>query len=169
MSRWYSLILIIAFITLAYASGGEVPFTSRGIATLPGKNICDLQGQFPAGVAVYLDYQKEHLIDYRERNGIHAAFLLGKPLSPDCGIVDAVLDLTEIRRKGEHLEFKCYTNHEGGTTWGKWGHIIGLADNEDGHKRFVKARLAWRVNIEKKRFEEIKNSVVRCDTSGYTN
>jgi|GEM_PF-3677033 len=94
-------------------------------------------------------------------------FLLGKPLLGRCGIVNAVLDLTSVVNTDESVEFKCYTNNEGGTTWKKWGHIVGLANNENGKKRYVKARLAWRVNVKEKRFETIENKVVTCDTTGY--
>lgn len=115
---------------------------------------------------MYLDFAKEHAVQYRERDGIIAIFLLSKP-TLHCGIVEAGLDLTPVIRKGETVEFKCYTNHEGGTTWGKWGHIVGLANNHAGQKRFVKARLGWRVNIINKRFDPIMGEAVRCDTSGY--
>lgn len=115
---------------------------------------------------MYLDLHKQHAVQYRERGGIIAVFLLSKPTA-QYGLVDAVLDLTPLIKTGESPEFKCYTNHEGGTTWGKWGHVIGLADNESGKRRFAGARLAWRVNIEKKRFEEISEKT-QCDTSGFS-
>lgn len=167
MSRWLLIIVGTLLIPFASANGGDIPFTSAGIATLSGKNICDLQGEFPVGVAVYLEHRKQHALDYRERDGVYAVFLLSRP-SANCGLVDAVLDLTPLIKAGESMEFKCYTDHEGGTTWGKWGHIIGIANNQNGRKRFVRARMAWRVNIKKKRFEEIKGEKVECDTSGYS-
>jgi len=149
-----------------YASGGQVPFTAAGIMSLTGKNVCTLEGDFPEQFGVYLDHKKEHAVQYRERNGIIAIFLLSRP-SLRCGVVDAALNLTPLIRTGETVEFKCYTAHEGGTTWGKWGHVIGLANNENGTERFVKARLAWRVNVKDKRFEELKETVT-CDSSGYS-
>jgi hypothetical protein len=149
------------------ASQGVVPLTPAGIASLPGKDVCSLGEEFPKQLGVYLDLAKAHAVQYREQNGITAIFLLSKPTT-HCGIVDASLDLTPLIRKGETVEFKCYTNHEGGTTWGKWGHVVGLANNREGQKRFVKARLAWRVDIENKRFQAITGEAVRCDTSGYT-
>ena len=118
-------------------------------------------------MSLRLDHKKEHAVQYRERDGIIAVFLLSRP-TLHCGVVDAALDLTPLIRKGEAVEFKCYTDREGGTTWGKWGHVVGLADNQGGRKRFVTARLAWRVNINEKRFEEMKGEAVRCDTSGST-
>jgi hypothetical protein len=169
-NRTIPIILIAVgtlLISFASASGGEIPFTQQEFASLRGKDICDLQGEFFVRVGVYLDHRKHYLLDYRERDGVYAVFLLSKP-SPNCGIIDAILDLTPLKRTGESMEFKCYTRHEGGTTWGKWGRIIGLADNKQGKKRFVKARMAWRVNVKKKRFEEIKGEKVECDTSGYT-
>ena len=167
MSRWHVMILGILLISSYYsASAGDIPFTPAGLASLRSKNICDLQGEFPIGVAVYLDRQKENAIDYRERDGVYALFLLSKPLQR-CGIVDAVLNLTPLIKQGEKAEFKCYTDREGGTTWGKWGHVVGLANDQGGTKPVVKARLAWRVNIKEKRFEEIHGPTVRCDTSGY--
>lgn len=166
MSRWLLTIVGTLSISFAFANGGDLPFTSAGIALLKGKNICDLQGEFPVGVAVFLDHQKKHTLDYRERDGVSAVFLLSKP-SVNCGLVDAVLDLTPLIKTGETLEFKCYTSKEGGTTWGKWGHVIGLANNQQGKKRFVRARLSWRVNLKEKRFEEIKGEKVECDTAGY--
>jgi hypothetical protein len=84
-------------------------------------------------------------------------------------MVDAALDLTPLIHKGESVEFKCYIGREGGTVPGKWGHIIGLANNREGSQRFVKARLAWRVDIDQKRFEETRGESAVCDTSGYTN
>ena len=125
---------------------------------------------------MYLDLAKRHLVDYMERDGVVGVFLLSKPTlvfrsnkpTLTCGTVDASLDLTHLIRKNETLAFKCYTAHEGGTTWGKWGHVIGLADNENGAKRFVKARLAWRVDVKVKHFDEIRSQSVTCDTSGYT-
>jgi hypothetical protein len=160
-------IVVMLFTSFESANGGEVPFTREGIASLKGKNICDLQGEFFVGTGVYLNYQKQYVLDYRTRDGVDAVFLLSKP-SQDCGIVEAVLDLTPLIKTGENMEFKCYTKHEGGTTWKNWGRIIGLADNQQGRKRFVKARMAWRVNVKEKRFEEIKDEKVECDTAGYT-
>jgi hypothetical protein len=167
MFRWYSMMFGIVSIAVSCANGQQVPFTSAGIASLRGKDVCKLQGEFPKRLGVYLDHRKEHAIQYREADGVTAIFLLRKPLSDDCGIVDAVLDLTPLIKVGESPEFKCYTGNEGGTTWGKWGHVVGLANNHGGTKRRVKARLAWRVNIGEKRFEEIDDKTVECDTSGY--
>lgn len=124
---------------------------------------------------MYLDHAKRNLVEYMERDGVVGAFLLRNPTlvfrsnqpTLTCGVVDASLDLTHVIQKSESLIFKCYTAHEGGTTWEKWGHIVGLADNDNGRKRFVKARLAWRVYVKEKRFEEIKWESVTCDTSGY--
>jgi len=167
MSRWLLTIVGTLLISFASANEGDIPFTSAGIASLRGKNICDLQGEFPVGVAIFLDHKKQYVLDCRERDGVYAVFLLSKP-SKNCGLVDAVLDLTPLIKAGESLEFKCYTGTEGGTTWGKWGQIIGLANNQQGRKRFVSARLAWRVNVKEKRFEEINGEKVECDTAGYT-
>ena len=124
---------------------------------------------------MYLDHAKRYSVDYRERDGVVGAFLLSRPTlifrsgkpTLTCGVVDASLDLTRVIRKGEDVEFKCYTTHEGGTTWGKWGHIIGLADDDNGLKRIAKARLAWRVDVVQKRFEQLKNEPVTCDMTGY--
>lgn len=161
----FTLMLLPAL--FEYASSGNVPFTPTGIASLKGKNVCDLQGEFYSGVGVYLGMKKEHSLHYRERDGVIALFLLSKPSLPNCGIVDATLDLTQLTRPGEKPEFKCYTDREGGTTWEKWGQIVGLANNDRGQKRFVRARLAWRVDVAKKQFEAMKGKTVRCDTSGY--
>ena len=171
MHRNRLFMLVVAFTLIcvlphANASGGEVPFTPAGIASLKGKDVCNLEGEFPEQSGVYLDLRKEHAVQYRERDGVIAVFLLSSP-TLRCGVVDASLDLTSLIRKGETVEFKCYTNREGGTVWGKWGHIVGLADNQRGLKRFVTAHLAWRVNIKEKRFEQLKDKVVHCDTSGY--
>jgi hypothetical protein len=143
-----------------------IPFTPEGIRSITGKNVCDFQGEFPEQDGVYLDGQKNILVHYQQRNGVIAVFLLSRPTGR-CGVVDAALDLTPLIRKGESVEFKCYTAHEGGTTWEKWGHVIGLANNENGLKRFVKARLAWRVNTQERQFQELKGQSVTCDTSGY--
>lgn len=166
MSRWLLTIVGTLSISLAFASAGDIPFTSAGIALLKGKNICDLQGEFYVGASVYLDHKKTYALDSRVRDGVHAVFLLSKPTA-NCGLVEAVLDLTPLIETDETLEFKCYTSKEGGTTWGKWGHVVGLANNQHGKKRFVRARLAWRVNVKEKRFEEIKGEKVECDTAGY--
>ena len=148
------------------ASQGVIPLTPAGIASLPGKDVCSLGEEFPKQSGVYLDMAKAHAVQYREQKEITAIFLSSKP-TDHCGIVDASLDLTPVIRKGETVEFKCYTNHEGGTTWGKWGHVVGLANNNKGQKRFVNARLAWRVDTETNRFLPITGEAVRCDTSGY--
>jgi hypothetical protein len=115
---------------------------------------------------VYLDGRKEHAVKYLERDGTTVVFLLGKPLSDNCGIVDAFVDLTPLIKSGENAEFKCHTDTEGGATWKKWGHVIGLANNQRGRMRFATARLAWRVNVNQKRFDPIKKPV-HYDTSGY--
>lgn len=143
-----------------------IPFTPAGIRSMNGKNICDFQGKFLYASDVYLDRARSYSVDYRERDGVFAVFLLSKPTG-HCGIVDAALDLTHLIRKGEGIEFKCYTRQEGGTTWGKWGHVVGLADNHNGQERFAHARLAWRVDIKEKRFEGLEGQPVTCDTSGY--
>ncbi|MBI3555431.1 MAG: hypothetical protein HY074_04110 [Deltaproteobacteria bacterium] len=166
MSRWLALISFLALFPFTYAMGDKVPFTSKGFASLKGKNMCTLEGEFPKELGVFLDLHKKHAVHYRERDGVIVVFLLSRP-TLRCGVVDAVLDLTPLIRPGESPEFKCYTSHEGGTTWGKWGRVIGLADNQRGTNRFVKARLAWRVNIRDKRFEEIRGEKVECDTTGY--
>lgn len=156
----------------------RIPFTPDGIRSILGENLCDFQGEEWQGTyGVYLDLAKRHLVDYRERDGVVGVFLLSKPAlvfrsnkpTLTCGTVAASLNLTYLIRKNETLAFKCYTAHEGGTTWGKWGHVIGLADNDNGLRRYVRARLAWRVKVNEKRFEEIKGQSVTCDTSGYDN
>jgi hypothetical protein len=136
--------LLVAFLGICYASllfaaQGEVPFTPARIASLTGKDICSLGEAFPKQLGVYLDLEKRHAVQYREKNGIVAVFLLSSP-TPHGGMVDAILDLTPTIRKEETVEFKCYTNGEGGTTWGKWGHIVGLAYNRAGKEQLVKAR-----------------------------
>jgi hypothetical protein len=145
----------------------EIRFTPDGIRSIYGKNVCEFQGEFPNQLGVLLDRRNEHAVQYRERDGVKAVFLLSKP-TPRCGVVDAALDLTPLIRKGETVEFKCYTQDEGGTTSEKWGHIVGLANNGNGLKRLVTARLAWRVDLSRKHFEEIRSASVTCDTSGYT-
>jgi hypothetical protein len=143
-----------------------IPFTPEGIRSITGKDVCDFSGQFPEQFGVYLDGKKDNVVHYQQRDGVIAVFLLSKP-SGRCGLVDAVIELTPLVRKGENVEFKCYTAHEGGSTPGKWGHVIGLADNKNGLRRFVKARLAWRVNTQERQFQELKGQSVTCDTSGY--
>jgi hypothetical protein len=164
-----TLAVVLIWIGSALTARGQdkIPFTPTEIAASLGKDICSFGEQFPKQEGVFLDSANQHAIEYREHDGIIGVFLLSKPTT-HCGIVDARLNLTPQIRKGETVEFKCYTNREGGTTPGKWGHIIGLANNHSGQKRFVKARLAWRVDIENKRFEPITGEVVQCDTSGYT-
>src|SRR6267143_5375428 len=163
------LVSILGVLLSIFALGQTTrrfPFTAKGIRSIVEKNVCDFQGEFPEQDGVYLDGRKENAVHYQQREGIVAVFLLSRP-NGRCGVVDAALDLTPLVRKGETVEFKCYTAHEGGTTWGKWGHVIGLADNENGLKRFVRARLAWRVDVKEKRFEELKGQPVTCDTNGY--
>jgi F0F1-type ATP synthase membrane subunit c/vacuolar-type H+-ATPase subunit K len=155
----------VAFAVLGRASGQGISFTSAGIASLRGRDICSLQGEFPKHFGVYLDDKKEHSVVYRERDGVIALFLVGESQpSQDCGIVDAVLDLTPLVRKGEEPLFKCHVNSEGRT---RWGHVVGLGDNQSGHKRFLTPRLAWRVDTKEKRFDKITEEAVSCDASGY--
>jgi hypothetical protein len=159
------LTVSLANLTSGQTTDQGVPFTSAGIAALPGRDICDLQGEFPKQFGVYLDDQKDHAVDYRERDGVIALFLLEKSLAPKyCGIVDATLDLTTLRKGEETPLFKCHVNSEGRT---RWGRVVGLGDNQRGHKRFLSPRLAWRVNAKEKRFDEIKDEPVSCDASGY--
>ncbi len=167
MLRWQVLVLAVTSIVAGHLRAQEVPFSSNGMATLIGRNICEIQGEFPKSMGVYLDRQKQHAVQYRERDSIVAIFLLSEPSSPKCGIVDAYLDLTPLVKSGETPEFKCFAGTAGGTTWGRWGHIVGLADNHGGKKRFVRARLAWRVNVAAKQFEPITAKTVTCDTRGY--
>ena len=47
------------------------------------------------------------------------------------------------------------------------GHVVGLADNDQGNKRFVTARLAWRINTKENQFEEIIGEPVSSDTTVY--
>lgn len=155
----------ITFAVLGRANGQGVSFTSAGIASLPGKDICSLQGELPKRFGVYLDDKKEHSVEYRERDGVIALFLLAESQPPQyCGIVDAALDLTPIIKSGEEPLFKCHVNSEGRT---RWGRVVGLGDNRRGHKRFLTPRLAWRVNTKEKRFDEITGEAVTCDASGY--
>ena len=114
-----------------------------------------------------LDFNKQYTVEDRESDDVVGVFLVSNR-KLRCGIVEASLDLTRVIRKKETVAFKCYTAHEGGTTWPKWGHVVGLADNDNGLKRFVQARLAWRVDVKERRFEELKGQSVTCDTSGDT-
>jgi hypothetical protein len=165
----WSISILGALLSIGAALGqtaSGVPFTAAGIRSITGKNVCDFQGKFPDQFGVYLDGRKDNAVHYQQRDGVMALFLLAKPTGR-CGVVDAVLDLTPLVRKNENIEFKCYSAREGGTTSKEWGHVIGLADNKNGRRRLVKARLAWRVNIEEKRFEDLEGQSVTCDTSGY--
>lgn len=162
-----ALVLVLPFVCtgLRQTTSQGVPFTSTGIASLPGHDICSLQGEFPDQFGLYLDDKKEYAVQYRERNKFIAVFLLENSLPPDyCGTVDAALDLTPLRKKGEDPLFKCHVNSEGRT---RWGRVIGLDNNQRGHKRFLSPRLAWRVNTKEKRFDAIKGETVSCDASGY--
>lgn len=144
-----------------------IPFTAAGIRSIVGKNVCQFSGwRSFEGDGVYLDFNKLHSVDWAVHDGVSAVFILSKP-TDHCGIVDAALDVTHLTRKGESVEFKCYTGHEGGTTWGKWGYVIGLANNENGTRRIARARLAWKVDVLEKRFEELKGQSVTCDMTGY--
>jgi hypothetical protein len=166
---WFVLILGV-LLSICVARGettNGIPFTPEGIRSIPGKDVCDFSGQFPEQFGVYLDSRKGNAVHYQQRDGVVAVFLLSKPTGR-CGVVDAVLDLTPLVRKGENVEFKCYTTREGGTVPGKMGHVIGLADNKNGLRRFVRARLAWRVSTQERQFQELKGQSVTCDTSGYT-
>jgi hypothetical protein len=172
-SRSLSLSVLSTIVGLASAcafsqTANRVPFTPQGISSIRGRNICDFQGEFPERFGVYLDLAKKHSVDYQKRDGVIAVFLLSNP-DNDCGVVDAALDVTRLIQKGEDIEFKCYTSNEGGTTWGKWGHVVGLANTHNGTLRTAKARLAWRVNTGEKRFEELTGQTVTYDTTGYEN
>lgn len=155
--------------SLGQTTAHKIPFISAGIRSIVGRNICDFEGQQTmAGVGVDLDLKKDYAVEdlVSDDSAVWGVFLIRKP-TLRCGIVDASLDVSFLIRKGEEVAFKCYTAHEGGTTWPKWGHIIGLADNQNGTKRVAKARLAWRVDVKEKRFEELKGRSVTCDMTGY--
>ena len=161
-----SILLALIPVSALSQTEGRVPFTPAGIKSIRGRNICDFQGKYFEGVGVYLDRDRTYSVDERKRDGVDAVFLLSSP-TEHCGTVESFLDLTHLIRKGEGVEFKCYTLHEGGTAWGAWGHVVGLADNHNGRARLVHPRLAWRVDIKEKRFEEIEGQSVTCDTAGY--
>jgi len=164
-SLWALGIILMTCSLLFGAGVGDVPFTSAAIASFPGKDICSLQGKFPKKFGLSLDDKWEHSVEYRDRDGVIALFLLGKSGPPTyCGIVHAVVDLTPLIKPGEIPYFKCHIDSEGPT---KWGNVVGLANNHSGKRRFVKARLAWKVNTKEQRFEEVKGQAVSCDTSGY--
>jgi hypothetical protein len=167
VSLGIALSLVWSMSAVSQTASG-IPFMPEGIDSIKGRDVCNFRGEFLNRFGVYLDGAKEFSVDYMELNGVLAVFLLSKPILK-CGTVDAALDLTHLAQKGETVEFKCYTSHEGGTTLEKWGHVVGLANNHRGTQRFVKARLAWRVNIEEKRFELLDGQPVTCDTSGYVN
>jgi hypothetical protein len=159
------LAVLSVFGAVGRTTEGDIPFSPAGISSLPGKDICNLRGEFPKQFGVYLDDEKKHSVEYRERDGVIALFLLEESLPPKyCGVVDAVLDLTSLRKADEAPLFKCHVNAEGRT---RWGHVIALGDNQRGHKRFLSPRLAWRVNTKEKRFDQIKEGAVSCDASGY--
>jgi hypothetical protein len=165
---------VLAFLValLPACSAGQssraIPFTGAGIQSVVGHDVCAFEGDFPNQFGVDLDRSKEYAVQYRERDGRVAVFLLRNP-SARCGVVVASLDLTSMIHAGETVEFKCYTSREGGTVLGKWGQIVGLGDNENGKNRFARARLAWKVDLKEKRFVEIASQTVTCDTSGYSN
>ena len=117
MSRSSLLVAVSVLISFPNATAGDVPFTPAGIASLKGKNVCELQGKFYSRAGVYLDGRKEHAVEYLSRDGMTVVFLLSKPLSENCGTVEAVLDLTPLIKTGENVEFKCHTDSEGGSTW----------------------------------------------------
>lgn len=71
MLRWQVLLISVSLITAGYLRAQEVPFTPDGIASLTGRNICKLQGEFPKSLGVYLDQQREHVVQYRERRRRH--------------------------------------------------------------------------------------------------
>jgi hypothetical protein len=159
------LMLLLISNALAQTRQQDVPFTSAGIASLPGHDVCSLQGEFPNQFGLYLDDKKESAVQYMERGNIIAVFLLSNSMPPSyCGKVEAALDLSPLRKKGEVPLFKCHVNKEGRT---RWGLVVGLGDNQKGHRRFLVPRLAWRVNTKEKRFDEIKGEAVSCDASGY--
>jgi len=160
-----SFVLLFARNGLGQTTEQGIPFTPAGISSLPGRDVCSLQGEFPNRFGLYLDDKKQYAVQYRERDGVIAVFLLSDSVVPRyCGKVEAALDLTHLRRKGEEPLFKCHVDGEGRT---RWGHVVGLGDNQKGHKRFLVPRLAWRVNTKAKRFDEIKGEAVSCDASGY--
>jgi hypothetical protein len=163
----FSAVFAIFPIVVTAQTATGVPFDSEGILSIGGKDVCVFAGTFPDQFGVYLDKRKENALQYRGRDGVVALFLIRKP-TDRCGIVEAALNLSSQIHKGETVEFKCKAGDEGGTTWGGWGHIVGLADNRRGTKRFVMPRLAWRVNIEAKRFQKISSQAITCDTSGFT-
>ena len=157
------VVLSFACVASRQMSVQSVPFTSAGIASLPGRDICTLQDDFPKQFGVYLDDKKEHSVEYRERDGVIALFLLEESLPPKyCGVVDTTLDLTSLRKGKEIPLFKCHVDSEGRT---RWGHVVGLGDNQQGHRRFLFPRLAWRVNTKEKRFDQITgNSAIQACT-----
>jgi hypothetical protein len=99
------LALVVGFSLIFTAMGqtsGDIPFSSAGIGSLPGKDICHLQGEFPKQFGLYLDDKKERSVEYRERDGVICPVSIGNVIATKtCGIVDAALDLTRLIRKGE--------------------------------------------------------------------
>ncbi len=93
-----ALVFLLLLLFLHAAAGQiakSIPFTPEGIRSITGKNLCDFSGDFSERFGVYLDGRKDNSVDYRERDGVSAVFLLSVP-TDRCGVVDAVLDLTPL-------------------------------------------------------------------------
>src|SRR5437016_1102373 len=102
-----TILRILATITMVASSLGQanrsdVPFTSAGLETLPGKDICSLQGKFFNKSGGSLDAKWGHSVEYLARDGVIALFLLDKSGPPAyCGTVRDVVDLTPLIKAGE--------------------------------------------------------------------
>jgi hypothetical protein len=155
-SFFVSLLLILWVVGVA--SSGDVSLSESGLASLQGKARCLQKRDF----AFQIDEKRGSALVQVDSD---AVLLLANAHPPEyCGRVEAILDLTRLARQGEIAYFKSRIESKGHT---RWGRVIGLGNNHQGKKRFITARLAWRVNIKERRFADIEGQRVTCDTTGF--
>lgn len=161
---WFVFIPFFSFSISSIASG-QIEFSKDGIQKIKGESICEFTGEFYKRLGVFTDSSKKYSVEYREREGITALFLLVDSHPPDyCGqVINS--QIVPITHRGDTVLFKCRIK---GQPDPGWGNIVGLGDNHLGRLRFVTVSTAWQVDIERGSFQKVEGKIVICDASGYT-
>jgi hypothetical protein len=108
----------------------------------------------------------EHAIEYRKIHDNKYLLIINdiKEIG-GCGTIISQFRLPKIKAD-ESVEFNCKIKKQQHNTDNN-NIIVGIARNNFGKKRFVKPSLAWRLDLDKMTFVNVKTSNIICDTRGY--
>lgn len=150
--------VILALLSLPFASSAAAPSEGK----LLSESSCDVREGPGTGMFHRpLNDPSLHALEYRKLGRRQVVLLLSHD-HDGCGEIVAALWLPRHRR-GESIEFECGRK---GAALDPAAHVIGLANNDKGRRKFAAARMAWKVDLDQNSFSRITGRVV-CDTSGY--